>query len=772
MMRMAADRRALAASLQREVRPKPPADEMTPPIAWMLGPEMIGALKSFLLYASYKGELDPHDWMQAHPIAYEAPPGDDAFWFDFVSDIGDGQRAMYTTALVLQDDVFVEGSLDTLLELKQGAAALPAMGPRPDGWSTLPRGRVLVCGGDTAYPLADRTNLEQHVRAPFTWAYRDLVAAGRLTDDDGRPLSMHDFVGIPGNHDYYNELSGFNRMFRAPAGGGQLADHPPPLSLLGFDKKQTASYLALELPFGWQLWGVDPGDAGLDTRQQLFFRARPAPMKLVLVTPGPPIAFGRVIIARSLCAAQAQLGLAMPYLAHAPQLRDGRAPDPTWPRDQAPGTCRVDIAGDMHHYARYASERSYAAVVSGAGGAFHHPTFSDFGEVPADAVYPPRAESRRAIADALFHPRTIFNGGIVNVVAFACALVVCAASLRRDTRVVTDWLLGVLGVDGDRAWFSDRPAHPWHETSWSTLRGAAVFGGSIVIAGALVLAALAYARWVTRTIRKPRAEWPWAMRAMRALPFDRVLDERGYLPSWICVIAAAALPALTGQLVALPSAAALLFQLLFLSVIATVGAGLLLLAVKMGGEQARPAERPRWWVMGAIHAAIQLTLPLVVVRVGLGHPISLAFALAIWAGVGGASRLVLMRGGKSAPFLLVALWIGHWLAMLAVLVRAGDGVAVGPVSDGGWVLFLFVAGAAGSLVGCVEYGWYLAVAAALNGHNNEAGAAARIERFRQFVRFRVERDRLTGFVIAIDAPGTEPAAVHPRVVDVFTITPR
>jgi hypothetical protein len=630
---------------------------------------------------------------------------------------------------------------------------------------------VLVCGGDTAYPLADRTNLEQHVRAPFTWAYRDLVAAGRLTDDDGRALAAHDLVGIPGNHDYYNELSGFNRMFRAPVADGH-ADKPPPLALLGFDKRQSASYLALELPFGWQLWGLDPADAGLDTRQQIFFRARPAPTKLVLVTPGPAIAFGRVILARSLCAAQAQLGLAMPYLADTPQLRDGRAPDPAWPREQAPGTCRVDIAGDMHHYARYATTPSYAAVVSGAGGAFHHPTFTDLGEVPAQAVYPPRAESRRAIADALFNPRTIFNGGVVNVATFACALVVCAASIRRDTRVVTDWLLGLLGVDGERPWFSDAPAHPWHETSWSTLRGAAVFGGSIVIAGALVLAALAYARWVTRTIRKPRAEWPWAMRAMRALPIDRILDERGYVPSWLCVIAAAALPALTGQLVALPSAAALLFQLLFLSVVVTITVGLLLLAVEMGGEQARPAERPRWWLLGAIHAAIQLTLPLVVVRVGLGHPISLAFALAIWVGVGGASRFLLVRGGASARPLLVALWIGHYLAMLAVLVRAGDGVAVGPASDGGWVLFLFVAGAFGSLVGCVEYGWYLAVAAALAGHNNEAGAAARIERFRQFVRFRVERERLTGFVIAIDAPGTEPGAVKPRVVDVFTITPR
>jgi hypothetical protein len=763
---MGPDRRALAASLYaREIPPKPPSDEMTPPIAWLLGPEMIGALKSFLLYASYKGELDVHDWMQPTAIEYEADG--DAFWFDFVSDIGDGQRAMYTTAVVLQDDLYVSS-------LAAGAdAALPANGACPDSWATLPRGRVLVCGGDTAYPLADRTNLEHHVRAPFTWAYRDLVAAGRLTDDAGRPLAPHDLVGIPGNHDYYNELSGFNRMFRAPMTGEDGAPHAktPPLALLGFERRQTASYLALRFPFGWQLWGLDPED-DLDTRQELFFRAQPRPDKLVLITPGPPIAFGRVIIERPLASAQAKLGLPMPYFAGDGPMRDGKPPDPSWPRAMAEGTCRLDLAGDMHHYARYGDDDTYRAVVSGAGGAFHHPTFTDFGEVPTRAEYPPRAESRKAIADALFHPRTIFNGGVVNVATFACALVVCAASIRRDTRVVTDWLLGLLGVDGERPWFTDLPARAWRTTHWSSLRGAAWFAGSIVVAGVLVLGALAYARWVTRTLRKPKHEWPWAMRAMRALPLDRILDERGYLPSWLLVIAAATLPALTGQLVDLPSGAALLFQLLFLSVLATIIAALLLMAVKMGGEFARPAERLRWWLLGGVHAAIQLSTPLVIVRVGLGHPISLTFALAVMIGVGAVSREVFVRGGRLAPTLLTALWVLHWLAMIALVVDSGDRVAVGPTSDAGWVGFLFLAGAIGSIVGCVEYGWYLAVAAAHQGHNNEAGAASRIERFRQFIRFKVEPDRLTGYVIAIDQTATEPAAIKPRVVDVFTLSPR
>ena len=68
-------------------------------------------------------------------------------------------------------------------------------------------------------------------------------------------------------------------------------------------------------------------------------------------------------------------------------------------------------------------------------------------------------------------------------------------------------------------------------------------------------------------------------------------------------------------------------------------------------------------------------------------------------------------------------------------------------------------------------GWYLTVAAALGAHGNEVGGAARVDRFRQFIRFRLTADALTGFVIAIDEPSADPAAIRPYVVDVFQIAP-
>jgi len=763
------NRRALAASLLAgDVPPKPPADEMSPPVAWLLGPEVIGGLKSFLLYASYKGELDTHDWMQAAPVVVDAPEGASELWFDYVSDIGDGQLAMYTTALVMQDDLLVEGGLDEIVRARAAAAALPLQGPRP-GWSTLPRGRLLVTGGDTAYPLADITNLQSHVRHPFTWAYRDLVAAGRILDAEGRPPPPCDLFGVPGNHDYYDELTGFNRMFRAPA-GDEVVPGRPRLDLLGTRRLQTASYFALRLPWGWRFWGVDPGGDGLDDRQELFFRAEGPPDKLIVAYPSPPIAYGRVILDRALLEDVVRLGLPLPYLDATTPLLDGKPPGVELPRPLAPGQCRLDLSGDAHHYERYRGDgECYAAVVSGAGGAFHHPSFPDFGEVPRRAVYPAPERSRRAVADALFNPRTIFNGGIVSVAAFALALVVTAGSMRRDTRVVTDVVLGWLGVHMERALGSDAAAARGHALGWNALAGAAWFSAAIVTGLALVFAAFAYARWVTRTLRRPRREWPRLLRAMRAFPLGRVLEDRGYLPSWILVIAAVALPALTGQMVALPSAAALLFQLTFVWLVVGLAAALVVFGGRSGGMLARPGGRLGFYAFGAMHALIQLTLPFVVVRLGLGDTAALFLALAVGGAAALLGRWLLCRGARWA---LLALWLAHWAAIVAILAVGAGGVAAVPGSTLGWAEFLVVAGLFGAVLGCLEYGWYLAVAVAHDGHENETGAAARIERFRQFIRFRLEPQRLTGFVIAVDEPTDDPAAVRPRVVDVFTIAPR
>ena len=58
----------------------------------------------------------------------------------------------------------------------------------------------------------------------------------------------------------------------------------------------------------------------------------------------------------------------------------------------------------------------------------------------------------------------------------------------------------------------------------------------------------------------------------------------------------------------------------------------------------------------------------------------------------------------------------------------------------------------GAVMCCYWFGWYLGVCFAFNGHNNEVGGAARIERFKQFVRVHLTPQGLTGYVIAVNDP--------------------
>jgi MFS family permease len=61
-----------------------------------------------------------------------------------------------------------------------------------------------------------------------------------------------------------------------------------------------------------------------------------------------------------------------------------------------------------------------------------------------------------------------------------------------------------------------------------------------------------------------------------------------------------------------------------------------------------------------------------------------------------------------------------------------------------------VAAIIGVFMSCVWFGWYLAVALLFNGHNNEAGGAARLQGYKQFMRIRLRQDDLTAYVIGFD----------------------
>jgi hypothetical protein len=72
---------------------------------------------------------------------------------------------------------------------------------------------------------------------------------------------------------------------------------------------------------------------------------------------------------------------------------------------------------------------------------------------------------------------------------------------------------------------------------------------------------------------------------------------------------------------------------------------------------------------------------------------------------------------------------------------------------------------------CVWLGWYIAVSLEFNGHYSEAGGAAMIEEYKEFVRIRLTKDSLKAYVIGIDQPLSKGSDLKVKIIDVFELRP-
>jgi hypothetical protein len=292
----------------------------------------------------------------------------DEVWIDYAADTGDGFAATMTVASQLGRravTVDVEG-MDT----------------------SLPRGHLLVLGGDEVYPTASADHYQNRLEGPFRAALPWTVA--------DHPT----MYAIPGNHDWYDGLTGFLRLFTQRRWIG------------GWTTRQNRSYFAVMLPHRWWLWGIDIQlDMYVDEPQLDFFGSVLAQMrpgdKLILATAVPswtelerdPLAYRNLaFIERTL------------LRPHGIELK-------------------LTVAGDLHHYTRYTQRGSSGElddatgpthkITSGGGGAFLHPTHDLRREVeivvdpddPQDraryrmeAAYPTRSTSRWQALRALELP--------------------------------------------------------------------------------------------------------------------------------------------------------------------------------------------------------------------------------------------------------------------------------------------------------------------------------------------------------------------------------
>lgn len=444
--------------------PVPPVEEVRKykkPVAWLLGRQLLGSLKGTLLYTAFGSKIDPRDWMEAKVFPEET--NEEVFWFDYLSDTGDGSRATYSIAYLCMSDLWVKemwkhkpAGDDTRVEKERG-----------EGFEKrLPRGAFLFVGGDTTYHLSDYISLANRFQLPFKWAFADLLARGRVADGDAarRPI-----YGIPGNHDYYDLLDGFRRQFRRPIQAERSytkeeeeLGKAPQLMLPGFRRRQEASYVALRLPFDWWFWGLDTELGEIDKRQLNFFRpeddaAGAFPQKLIVATCAPTTVFGKYADKDEEKSAKTffQLGLPPLFWDGKPQEAAEAADAESFDRKIEDGQCRLDLSGDVHHYARYwgpengdahpparlsqagfkGSNNHYASVVSGLGGAFHHPSQTYVGEVQEQTLYPAEEVSRREFAGRLFNPYNIIRGGYVWLLGFLIAFIIYfGATIPKSSR--------------------------------------------------------------------------------------------------------------------------------------------------------------------------------------------------------------------------------------------------------------------------------------------------------------------------------------------------
>ncbi len=309
-----------------------------PPVAWYELSGLLRVAREQLWSLNLLRNLDRRESFGGpfEPIALGHLAGADGdFWIDFVADTGDGSSA--TTAVA-------QGLLAPRLQPQWPEAHAEAGRAHADG---LPTARLLVLGGDLAYPGASPDHYQARLVEPF-----ELARPGTALDAEKI------VVAIPQNHDWMDSLSTFCRYFV----------NGPRAGLLGAEAPQKRSYFALALPHGWTMLGLDFALAGDIDRAQ--FEAFRDLLEHGHIKPGSPVLllypepyWTRVIGDRS------HPGYPKRYQRlEALLMRHGCE-------------IRLRLAGDLHHYVReslHAQALGYASelVTCGSGGAFGHPTHS------------------------------------------------------------------------------------------------------------------------------------------------------------------------------------------------------------------------------------------------------------------------------------------------------------------------------------------------------------------------------------------------------------
>jgi hypothetical protein len=279
------------------------------PVPWLAPFLLLSTGLRTLLAALFGAYLDKREMQNAlHPEVHAQPGTDGELWLDYIADLGDGFHSTYSMAYLLaQPELDLDGR-------------------------RLPRGQVLVMGGDQVYPTASAEAYEDRCKGPY--------AAALPNPEPGTPAPT--LYAVPGNHDWYDGLTAFLRVFVKVRSD----------NIGAWKIEQSRSYFVVELPQRWWLFAIDEqSGAYLDDPQLIYFqdaakRLRPGD-KVILAAPEP----------------------SWVKAADHPQAYD--TIDYFVRTIIAPTGARVPLmlSGDLHHYARYAGPHRQL-ITCGGGGAY------------------------------------------------------------------------------------------------------------------------------------------------------------------------------------------------------------------------------------------------------------------------------------------------------------------------------------------------------------------------------------------------------------------
>jgi hypothetical protein len=296
----------------------------------------------------------------------------DEIWMDYIGDTGDGFNSTFSVASL---------------------AAKPYLTViNKDGKPIeIPRAKLLFLGGDQVYPTPAGGLYKQKFTTPFETA----LPEDRTVSEKDTPH----MYAIPGNHDWYDGLSGFLKLFCQQRKIGN------------WQTKQHRSYFARPLPCNYWIWGTDIQlDEDIDKPQLDYFQN----VATTQMEPGAKV----ILITAEPAWIYKHLNKDDKTYDRFRFFIDNYIVDKNGKRFEL----ATVLTGDLHHYSHYCTNENGIEADhyfgAGGGGAFMHLTHNlpkDLDKVKQhltlEKTFPSKAQSKKMLSGNLsfFRKNTWFS---------------------------------------------------------------------------------------------------------------------------------------------------------------------------------------------------------------------------------------------------------------------------------------------------------------------------------------------------------------------------